>query len=95
MDDAAIAIDAHAWLAGGPPDAWTYRDAVVARFNEASHEHHLTFSDHERTARWFRLDHFQILDWDVLPRRRAAMLAPRAAVTIHSSPHPGGFRCSA
>ena len=27
------------------------------------------------------LDHLQFLDWDVLPRRRAAMLAPRTVVT--------------
>ena len=30
----------------------------------------------------FRLNHLPFLDWDVLPRRRAAMLAPRAAWTL-------------
>ena len=52
------------------------------RFNAASHEHTLVFHDLAQTTLHLRLDHFQFLDWDVLPRRRAAMLAPRAAVTM-------------
>jgi ankyrin repeat protein len=46
-----------------------------------SHEHKLIFNNLARTSLHLRLDHLQFLDWDVLPRRRAAMLAPRTVVT--------------
>ena len=80
--DPAITLDTPAWITGSPPEPWLYRDATITRFNAASHEHTLVFHDLAQTTLHLRLDHFQFLDWDVLPRRRAAMLAPRAAVTM-------------
>ena len=80
--DPAITLDTPAWITGSPPEPWLYRDATITSFNAASHEHTLVFHDLAQTTLHLRLDHFQFLDWDVLPRRRAAMLAPRAAVTM-------------
>ena len=80
--DPAITLDALTWRTGSPPAPWIYRDATITSFNAASHEHTLVFRDLAQTTLHLRLDHVQFLDWDVLPRRRAAMLAPRAAVTV-------------
>ena len=80
--DPAITLNTPAWITSTPPEPWLYRDATITRFNAASHEHTLVFHDLAQTTLHLRLDHFQFLDWDVLPRRRAAMLATRAAVTM-------------
>jgi hypothetical protein len=78
----AVTLDTLTWLAGSPPAPWTRRDTSVTGFNEASHEHTLIFCDGAQTSLHLRLDHHQFLDWDVLPHRRTAMLAPRAAMTF-------------
>jgi len=80
--DPAITLDTPAWIIGSPPEPWLHRDATITSFSAASHEHTLVFHDLAQTTLQLRLYHFQFLDWDVLPRRRAAMLAPRAAVTM-------------
>ena len=80
--DPAVTLNTPTWITGSPPEPWLYRDATITSFNAASHEHTLVFHDLAQTTLHLRLDHFQFLDWDVLPRRRAAMLAPRAAVTM-------------
>ena len=78
-----VTLDTPTWITGSPPAPWILRDATVAGFNEASHEHTVVFCDGaSQTSLHLRLNHLQFLDWDVLPRRRAAMLAPRAAMTF-------------
>ena len=79
--DPAVTLATPTWLTGSPPDDWIFRDARVESYNEESHEHKLIFNNLARTSLHLRLDHLQFLDWDVLPRRRAAMLAPRTVVT--------------
>ena len=79
--DPAVTLATPTWLTGSPPDDWILRDARVESYNEESHEHKLIFTNLARTSLHLRLDHHQFLDWDVLPRRRAAMLAPRTVVT--------------
>jgi len=74
------------WITGSPPDDWILRDATVESYNEESHEHKLIFNNLARTSLHLRLDHLQFLDWDVLPRRRAAILARRTVVTALSEP---------
>ena len=81
VSDPAVTLHTPTWINGSPPDDWILRDTTVESFNEESHEHKLVFNNLERTSLHLRLDYFQFLDWDVLPRRRAAMLAPRAVVT--------------
>ncbi len=73
------ALEGRALLAAARPGG---RNATITRFNAVTHEHTLVFHDLAQTTLHLRLYHFQFLDWDVLPRRRAAMLAPRAAVTM-------------
>ena len=80
--DPAVTLDTPTWLTGSPPEPWLNCDATVESYNEASHEHTLVFHDCVKTTLHLRLYHYQFLDWDVLPRRRAAMLAPRAAMTM-------------
>jgi hypothetical protein len=80
--DPAITLNTPTWLTGSPPAPWTRRDATVASFNKLTHAHTLIFCDAAKTSLNLHLDHLQFLDWDVLPRRRAAMLAPRAAMTF-------------
>ena len=77
----AVTLATPTWLTGSPPDDWILRDATVESYNEESHERKLLFNNLARTSLHLRLDHLQFLDWDVLPRRRAAMLAPRTVVT--------------
>ena len=79
--DPAVTLATPTWITGSPPDDWIFRDARVESYNEESHEHKLIFNNLARTSLHLRLDHLQFLDWDVLPRRRAAMLAPRTVVT--------------
>ena len=79
--DPAVTLATPTWLTGSPPDDWIFRDARVESYNTESHEHKLIFNNLARTSLHLRLDHLQFLDWDVLPRRRAAMLAPRTVVT--------------
>ena len=52
------------------------------RYNAESHEHKLIFNNLARTSLHLRLDHLHFLDWDVLPRRRAAMLGARACSSL-------------
>lgn len=79
--DPAVTLATPTWITGSPLDDWIFRDARVESYNTESHEHKLIFSNPARTSLHLRLDHLQFLDWDVLPRRRAAMLAPRTVVT--------------
>ena len=76
-----ITIDTPTWLNGSPPDDWIFRDARVESYNAQSHEHKLVFCDLASTSLHLRLGHLRFLDWDVLPRRRAAILAHRTVVT--------------
>ena len=76
----AVTLGTPTWLTGSAPAPWIRLNATVAGFNQASHEHALVFCD--GTQLHLRLDHLQFLDWDVLPRRRAAMLAPRTVMTF-------------
>ena len=69
-------------LLGTPPSPWEYRDAVVESYNPHSQEHKLVFCDSEKTTRHFPLEHFRFIDYDVQPRRRAAILNPRMVKTI-------------
>ena len=80
--DPAITLGTPTWITGTPPEPWIFRDARIESYNMGSHEHKLIFCNHERTSLHLRLDHYQFLDWDVLPLRRAAMLAPRTMVTF-------------
>ena len=80
--DPAITLATPTWITGSPPAPWTRRDVTVTAYNEASHEHTVVFCDGPQTSLHLRLGHLHFLDWDVLPRRRAAMLAPRAAMTF-------------
>ena len=82
ITDPAVTVDTPTWTAGFPPPAWTYHDAVVDSFNPESHEHLLVFQDRDRTTRWFRLDHFRILNWNVLPLRRASVLRTRGTRVV-------------
>ena len=77
----AVTLATPTWITGSPPNDWIFHDARVESYNEESHEHKLIFNNLARTSLHLRLDHHQFLDWDVLPRRRAAMLAPRTVVT--------------
>ena len=79
--DPAVTLATPAWLTGSPPDDWIFRDARVESYNAESHEHKLIFNNLARTSLHLRLEHLQFLDWDVLPRRRAAILARRTVVT--------------
>ena len=82
VPDDAVVLDAPRWHDGESPGEWTLRDGVVESYNERSREHKIVFCDHDRSVRHLRLSHYRFLDWNVLPRRRAAMLAPRAAMTF-------------
>ena len=78
----AVAVDTPTWIGDTPPEAWVRRDVMVESYNTVSHEHRVVFCDIARTVRHFRLDHYKFVDWRVLPRRRAAMRAPRTAVAL-------------
>ena len=59
-------------------------------FNKASHEHTVLFCDGtSQTSLHLRLNHLPFLDWDVLPRRCAAIAEATAAAAAAAATSGG------